>query len=249
MLILLPPSEAKRPGGGPGTRLDLDGLRFRGLTEQRRTVLRAVRELARDIPASLRALGLAPDRAAEAEKNLAVESSPVMPAVLRHSGVLFDALDPGSLPEPALELLGRCVVVHTALLGPVGALDAIPDYRLSAGSRLPGLPLGRLWRDAVRAELSRTEGLVIDARSRAYAALGAAPPGALPLEVVAEGPGGTRRALNHFNKKAKGELVRALALGGDPGLGLEGLLEWAPAAGLRLELAEAEGVRRLVLVV
>jgi hypothetical protein len=41
-------------------------------------------------------------------------------------------------------------MIHSAPFGPVGALDAIPAYRLAAGTTLPGLPpLRRLWADAV----------------------------------------------------------------------------------------------------
>jgi len=46
MLFLLPPSETKRPGGEPDSRLALASLRFPALTGARRTVLDAVAELA-----------------------------------------------------------------------------------------------------------------------------------------------------------------------------------------------------------
>lgn len=251
MLILLPPSEGKRAGGEPEARLALSELRFDRLTPQRADTLRAVSALAADVTESLRALRLRPERAAEAAKNLVVQSSPVMPAALRLTGVLYDALDTASLPDLARDFLGRCVVIHTALLGPVGAMDRIPDYRLSADSRIPGLVLKRVWSAPVADELARVPGLIIDARSKAYAALGPAPRRAdsVALHVVSEGPGGVRRALNHFNKTAKGEFVRALALGGEPEFDLDGLLAWGRREGFRLELDEGQGQRRLLLVV
>jgi len=249
MLILLPPSEGKRAGGEPGSRLDLAALRFRGLDEQREAALAGVEALAEDPSASLRALGLKPGREQESAKNRVVRSSPVLPAALRFTGVLYEALDAASLPPSGVELLRSCVVVHTALLGPVGAMDPVPDHRLSADSRLPGLSMKKLWAAPVARELAAVPGLVVDARSRAYVSLGPAPAGSLYLDVVTEDAGGVRRALGHFNKKAKGELVRALALHGDPELGLDGLLRWARSAGFRLEVAGDAAERRLVLVV
>ena len=248
MLILLPPSETKRAGGEPASRLDLARLRFPMLTDARRTVLRAVRDLAHDHEASVAALKLGPTQHHEVAKNRVLEESALLPAADRYTGVLYDALEAATLPEHARAHLGRHVVVHSAVLGPIGALDGIPDYRLSHDSRLPGLRLKTVWATPVADALAGETGLVLDARSQGYAALGPAPHGVW-LEVVAEDAGGRRRALNHFNKHAKGELARALALSGENPDSAEELVEWGAAHGFRLEpQAPAGGQARLALV-
>ena len=72
---------------------------------------------------------------------------------------------------------------------------------------------------------------VLDARSEAYIALGAAPAGSAFLHVeTAEG-----RALNHFNKHAKGALVRRLAETGAEAGSRADLLDWGAAHGVALE--------------
>ena len=246
VLLLLPPSETKRPGGIPGTRLSLAELRFPMLTDARRATLRAVTCLAQDHDAAVKALKLGPKQHHEVAKNRVLESSELLPAADRYTGVLYDALDATSLPEAARRHLGRHVVIHSAVLGPVGALDPIPDYRLSHDSRLPGVRLKALWADAAAEALAAEGGLVLDARSQGYAALGPVPHG-VRLDVVAEGPEGRRRALNHFNKHAKGELTRALALSGETPASVADLIHWGSTHGFRLEAPE-EGERRVTLV-
>ncbi|HXR43784.1 MAG TPA: peroxide stress protein YaaA [Pseudolysinimonas sp.] len=234
MRLLLPPSETKRDGGTPGTRLDLTALSFPALTAPRRRSIAAVRALARDPDAMAVALKLGATQASEVARNRRLTTSAVMPAIDRFDGVLFDALDAATLTPAAREFAGEHLVIASALFGLVGALDPIPAYRLSPDSRLPGLPLGRLWREPVGAVIGAVGGLVLDLRSEAYAALGSAP-GALFVRVVAHGADGRRRALNHFNKAGKGALVRRLLLAGIDHPDADSLLAWARSEAVALE--------------
>jgi cytoplasmic iron level regulating protein YaaA (DUF328/UPF0246 family) len=158
-----------------------------------------------------------------------------MAAIDRYTGVLYEALDAPSLSVAARELAGSSLLVHSALFGLLRALDPIPAYRLSHDSRIPGHPLGRTWRTLLSAELAGLHGLVLDLRSEGYTALGPAPEGSWFLRVVTEDAGGVRRALNHFNKKGKGEFVRAVLMAGIDHPDLDSLLSWARGAGIRLE--------------
>jgi cytoplasmic iron level regulating protein YaaA (DUF328/UPF0246 family) len=235
MRILLPPSETKRDGGD-GAPLDVRSLSFPTLNTKRRAVVKAVRELARDRDASMAALKIGPKLAAEVDRNRAVTRSATMPAIDRYTGVLFDALDPGTLSGRAREFAANHLFVHSALLGPVGALDGIPAYRLSHDSRLPGLPLRAHWSAAVGAVLARDDGLLLDLRSEGYVKLGPAPVrnGSVYLRVVTEGADGVARALNHFNKHAKGLFARALLEQAEDFATIDDLVCWADRAGIRL---------------
>src|SRR5690606_25352394 len=141
MLILLPPSETKREGGTAGTRLALRELGFPQLAPARLTTLAALEELARDPAASAAALKLGPTQAHEAERNRRIRRSPVLPALDRYDGVLYDALDASSLTPGARAFAHEHLVIASALFGLTRALDPIPAYRLSADSRLPGISL------------------------------------------------------------------------------------------------------------
>lgn len=232
MLVLLPPSETKRPGG-QARALDLDTLALPQLRPQRDAVVDALVALSADVDAAARVLKLSERQRGEIADNAALRTAPTLPAIDRYTGVLFDALDAPSLPAPSRRWLGAHVMIHSAPWGPVGALDAIPAYRLAAGIALPGLAaLRRVWAQAVTDALAEHQpSFVLDLRSEAYAALGPVPTGihSTYLRVVTQGADGTVRALNHFNKHAKGALVRSLALS-RPRIGSFGALErWAAA--------------------
>jgi cytoplasmic iron level regulating protein YaaA (DUF328/UPF0246 family) len=237
MLILLPPSETKR-AGGRGAPLRLGDLAFPELAPQRESVLRALEELSADADEAARVLKLGRTQLGEIHVNAQVRSAPTLPAVDRYTGVLYDALDSDSLDAAARRWLGRHVVIHSAPLGPVGALDEIPAYRLGATASLPGVPaLKRLWSEAVGSAIrAAAPAFVVDLRSEAYATLGPVP-ASVPsvfLRVVTDGADGAVRALNHFNKHAKGAFVRALAVE-RPRIGsTAGLRRWARGAGWEL---------------
>ncbi|OUD81121.1 hypothetical protein BC477_18925 [Clavibacter michiganensis subsp. michiganensis] len=163
------PSETKRDGGTEGSHLDLDLLAFPELTAERRTVVRAVADLAQDPVAAARALKLGPRQAGEVERNRVLESSPTMSAIRRYTGVLYDPIGADSLDAAQLAFAGRHVAVHSALLGPVRATDPIPAYRLSHDSRVPGIRMKAHWVASVRRVLEGIPGLVLDLRSEGYA--------------------------------------------------------------------------------
>nr|WP_239521431.1 peroxide stress protein YaaA [Blastococcus saxobsidens] len=207
---MLPPSETKAPGGD-GPPLDLPGLTAPELTPVRTELVGALATLAGDVPAARAALGLSPAQDAEIARNAALRTAPTMPALQRYTGVLYDALDVGSLTRAQRERADRRLAVGSALFGLVGAGDRIPAYRLSAGSALPGLPtLRSLWKPALGPVLAGFDGLVVDLRSGSYAAL-APVPGAVTVSVLSERADGTRAVVSHFNKAHKGRLARLLA--------------------------------------
>ncbi|MDQ1128004.1 YaaA family protein [Microbacterium sp. SORGH_AS_0888] len=243
MLILLPPSETKRAGGS-GPPIQVGALALPQLAPERRRVLDALVALSADPDAAARVLKLGERQRGEIAVNAALWTGPTMPAIDRYTGVLFDALDAASLDRPALRWLGAHVLIHSAPFGPVGALDPIPAYRLGAATSLPGAPpLRRLWADAVSAALLElSPSFVLDLRSEAYAALGPVPaeiPSAY-VRVVTETESGAARALNHFNKHAKGELVRALASDRPRAKTPAGILGWMRDRGLRVDATTAE---------
>jgi cytoplasmic iron level regulating protein YaaA (DUF328/UPF0246 family) len=239
MLILLPPSETKREGGTDGTRLAVRRLGFPQLASARRTALAALEELSRDPVAAVHALKLGKTQAHEAEGNRRIRRSPVMPALDRYDGVLYEALDAATLTPDARAFAHEHLAISSALFGLTRALDPIPAYRLSADSRLPGVALKKLWSPAVSAVVAQQPGLVLDLRSEAYAALGpaSAHPNAVFVRVVSE-EGGRKRALNHFNKAGKGRLTRALLLSGIDHPDPAALVAWAADVGIRLEPGE-----------
>lgn len=235
MLILLPPSETKRLGGTHAP-LDLERLALPTLTPQRRGAVNALVELSGDAVAAARVLGLSSRQLGEIEVNAALRTSPTMAAIDRYTGVLYDALAADSLEPAARRWLGSHAMIHSAPFGPVGALDRIPAYRLGAGASIPSLgPLRRHWASAVTAALEVSgASFVLDLRSEAYVALGPVPStnASIYLRVVTASEGGAVRALNHFNKHAKGALTRLLATARPRIRSVAGFARWANSAGV-----------------
>jgi uncharacterized protein len=211
MLVLLPPSETKA-SGGDGAPLDLSALTAADeLTGIRTELVEALVKLADDVPASREVLGLSPKQDDEIARNAALWTAPTSPALLRYTGVLYDALDVRTLTKAQRARASRRLAVGSALFGLLGADDPVPAYRLSAGSVLPGLPgLRSAWRPALSRVLAAVDDLVVDLRSGSYAAL-APVPGAVTVQVLSERPDGTRAVVSHFNKAHKGRLARLLA--------------------------------------
>jgi uncharacterized protein len=211
VLVLLPPSETKLDGGD-GPPLQLDGLAHPALNPLREELADELVKLAADPPAARAALGLSPNQDAEIARNATLWTSPTMPALLRYTGVLYDALDARSLRGTAAARARARLAVGSALFGLLRAGDPVPAYRLSAGSALGRGTLASRWKpvlEPVLAVIAAGE-LVVDLRSGSYAAL-ARIPGAVDVDVLAEHAGGRRTVVSHFNKAHKGRLARLLA--------------------------------------
>ncbi|WP_405373515.1 MULTISPECIES: YaaA family protein [unclassified Microbacterium] len=250
MLILLPPSETKRPGGD-GPPLAIETLAYPELAPPRRRVTEALVALSADEDAAAKTLKLSVRQRGEVAANAELFTSPTLPSVDRYTGVLYDALGAASLHHDAREWIGHHVAIHSAPFGPVGGLDPLPAYRLGAGIALPGVPpLRRVWADAVAAALAASAPpFILDLRSEAYVALGPVPSAVASayVRVVTAGPDGSVRALNHFNKHAKGDLVRRLASDAPAVRGAGDLLAWAEASGVVLRAREADSELELVV--
>ncbi|MGF6821444.1 cytoplasmic iron level regulating protein YaaA (DUF328/UPF0246 family) [Microbacterium sp. ZKA21] len=249
MKILLPPSETKRVGGAPSP-LRSEHLALPALRAHRESVIDALVGLAADEAAARRVLKLSERQSGDVQHNRELRTAPTMPAVDRYTGVLYDALDAATLDAAARARLHEHVLIHSAPLGPIAALDPIPMYRLSAGTSLPGVPpLRRHWADAVTLALAEQDApFVLDLRSEAYVALGPVPASVPSAYVrVVTDADGTTRALNHFNKKAKGAFVRAFAEGRFVPRSAQELLEWAGRSGIRLRTTPEQGIWELVV--
>jgi uncharacterized protein len=232
VLVLLPPSETKR-SAGDGPPLRLDALAHPELTPLRADLADELVKLSGDLDAARAALGLSRQQDGEVARNAELWTSPTTPAVRRYTGVLYDALDFGSLRGAAAARARRRLAVGSALFGLLTADDLVPAYRLSAGSTLPGRgTLAAAWRPVLEPVLAAVAAreLVVDLRSGSYAALGRVP-GAVTVTVRTAGGA----VVSHFNKAHKGRLARLLAATRAEPTDAAGVAALARRAGLRVE--------------
>lgn len=223
MLFLLPPSETKRPGGGSLT-IDQVALTFGGLNKAREVVIDALGDQS-------------------------LLTAPTMKALDRYTGTLYGALhgrglkgtptEHNSLTPNEVARAKSTVLIQSAVFGLIPATDLIPEYKINASKNLNGVNLKRLWTQAHEAIWPRLAGgVIIDLRSKTYADLAPIPEGLTSYKVVVfvENANGEREQLNHFNKKAKGQLVRAALMAKNPPETIKDLQKCALKAGLRIEV-------------
>lgn len=240
MLVLLPPSETKVSGGEPGSRLDWGRLSFRSQDPVRASLVDQLIALARDTEASRKALKLGPQGDPEIARNRELLASPVLPALQRYTGVLYDALDFASLPEAAKRRASNHVAVGSALFGIIRASDPIPAYRLSWDSRLPaGTPKAQ-WKPSAQSVWDEIDAFVLDLRSEGYRSFQPAPADrGVWVNLVAPGPSGARRPIGHANKASKGLLVRSLLLDRARIESVDDLVGWGRSAGWNFDPVSA----------
>jgi uncharacterized protein len=213
LLLLLPPSEGKAPGGH-GTPWQADAGSFGSLAPDRMAVVAALAAAGGGDQALLGVGGRHLERAREA--NLELDDGPAtLPAWRRYTGVVHDHLGVATSSRAARQRALASVVVLSGLLGAVGLGDPVPDYRIKMGARLP--PLGLLtawWRPRLTPVLAaRAAGhVVVDLLPIEHAA--AVDHGALvdagAIVVRARLVERDGRAGGHDAKAAKGRLARHL---------------------------------------
>jgi hypothetical protein len=221
VLLLLPPSETKAPAARSGRPVDLAALSFPELTATRAAVLDAlVATSAR--PDALERLLAGPRVADDVNRNARLTSLPARPVLEVYRGVLYDALDAGTLPPAARRRAAHRLVVVSGLWGALRPRDRIPPYRMNVCASLVGLGgLEPLWRSVLPDVLAGAagRGAVVDLRSSSYLAMGA-PTGLAELTVtvrVLRERDGRRSVVSHLAKHTRGQVARhLLELDADP---------------------------------
>jgi uncharacterized protein len=254
--VLLPPSEAKHPGGR--------GRPLRGrpphptLDAGREQTLRALQQLLAGPAADAAAALLLPPATVDAAlaANRRVADAATMPALQRYAGTVYEGLAATALTEVEQRLAARSVLVFSGLFGVVRGDEPVPPYRVPAKAVLPGLGVaGTFWRpilDDAMPELLFRGGLVVDLRSSDYAAMWRPARDlaarVVTVRVLSPLPSGRWGVVSYPSKFAKGQLTGALvrrAAAGEPVATVDDVAAaWVAMGGAR---AEPAGTHQLVI--
>ncbi len=215
MLIILPPSETKRPPPDDGPPLDLERLSFPELAAMRLRVLDALVATSHEADA-LGRLRVGPATAHEVARNERIRELPTRRAVDTYAGPLYAGLAPESWSDEAARCAAGQLVIVSALWGALRHEDRVPPYRLHVCARLIGQDrLEPMWRTVlpdVLTEASGGTGPIVDLRSPAYQAVGR--PAGLDDQTimlrVRPAPGGPPHIGDVVAKRVRGEAARQL---------------------------------------
>ena len=226
LLLLLPPSEAKAPGGGRASSHDSFGS---VLDEPRREVadalLRALNSAPEKLATLLKARGELLEHARRVNAATLMGSGPWLPAWRRYTGVVWRHLDLATLGATQR----RRVLVPSALLGLHSAVDDIADYRLAMSASLPPLgPLSSFWRRSTAPALREfsPRSTIVNLLPREHAAaidLRLLRSRLIPVRFVSHDG---QHAIGHDAKAAKGALARMILCDGLPAVNHFEWLGW-----------------------
>lgn len=233
-LILLPPSEGKALGG-TGAPWSPGAMAIDPDDERRRVIAALATAMRGGEPARAKLLGvIGSNLAAATAADRRVTRTPTLRAIERYTGVLYDALDHGSLTAAQRKRLDASVVIVSGLWGAVMPADPVPAYRLKMSAALPELgKLASFWREPMTQALTELAGrrTIWNLLPKEHDAAWTPEREQFVVRFLDRRADGSLVAVSHDNKSLKGAFVRFLLA--HPGARPADLAGWKHPAGYR----------------
>lgn len=208
MKILLAPSETKSDGGiyDPITQ---DSFIFPKLYDKREYIIenynRYIESLDTD---GLKAFfGLKKD-----EDIIKYSQNPMLKptkkAILRYTGVAYDAIDYLSLDSDAQSYIDDNVIIFSNLFGAIKASDMIPDYKYKQGAKLPNINVEKYYKQEFSDTLDDYLGSdILDLRAGFYEKFYTIKTNYITFKFLKD-----NKVVSHYAKKYRGLILNEIAI-------------------------------------
>jgi cytoplasmic iron level regulating protein YaaA (DUF328/UPF0246 family) len=222
--ILLPPSEDKASGGTDNRSwLEIAHVptmnSFSALNEARHTLIKALHlTLNQPEPMLEQIFRVKGDTlAAAVEANWRLPGGPILAAVRRYTGVMYDHLDYVNMSRATREAFEKNAILFSGVWGILRPTDLIPDYKLKIDAKLPDLgKVSTYWKPHISSHLNALVknhvvwDLLPGAHRQAWDGKAKARAHWQIKFVQAQNKNGaiTYRTVSHWSKALKGALVR-----------------------------------------
>jgi len=173
-----------------------------------------------------------------------LKNKPSLKAIQRYTGVVFDALDYGSLEINEQKYIDDNVCIFSNLFGPLNADDFIPDYRYKQGAKLPNVSVEKYYKDNFSDMLDDELGEeILDIRAGHYEKFYKIKKAkVLTFKFIKEG-----KVVSHWAKYYRGKLLRVLA---QNSVDSHAAFMQTPIDGLKLiEIQEKGNIKLLIMEV
>ena len=209
MKILLAPAETKREGGDLSP-YKKENFAFDEIFEVKDLVVQHYAQFIANCSIEELSLWFGLKNLKECQKyseNILIK--PTMKAILRYTGVAFDALDYEKLDLETQEYCDENIILFSNLFGPIKALDMIPDYKFKQGAVLDTIDVMKEYKDNTKEFLDIYLGdEVVDLRAGFYDKFYKVNPNksVVTYKFLKDG-----KVVSHWAKHYRGLVVREIA--------------------------------------
>ena len=206
MKILLAPAETKIDGG-ESLPYSQDNFYFKELFSTRDTIVKEYEKFLEKSTLEELSKWFGLKNIKECEKySSSILDKPTTKAVLRYTGVAFDALDYNSLNNSEQKYCDENIILFSNLFGPLRASDLIPDYKYKQGAVLETIDVIKEYKDNIKDLLDEYLGEeIIDLRAGYYDKFYKPTAPTITYKFLKDG-----KVVSHWAKHYRGLVVREI---------------------------------------
>lgn len=207
MKILLAPAETKIEGGSSQS-YNKENFFFDSYNDTRDKIVSEYEEFLKNSSLEELSKWFGLKNLDECEKyKQSILDKPTMKAILRYTGVAFDALDYNSLNEKEKNYCDENIILFSNLFGPLRGDDLIPDYKFKQGAGLSSIDVIKEYKSVIKEPLDGYLGdEVIDLRAGFYDKFYKPSAPTITYKFLKDG-----KVVSHWAKFYRGKIVRELA--------------------------------------